>query len=231
MKSKYSRESKYARVISKEYFKLLKRYNYNPSLANNKQIELAEKLSKKYDIHEGNILRLIMYAGIAWSYATDSEIEFFYSDMTEIADFEKEPVPIDKIIFRGSSKSLGSSKSFEITNPYLIDKLYYSMLDFMDFQNVLKKRRSDTKKKRPSAKIVKLIATEIYNELTKVEKISEWKSYCIIGYIFCLYNIGLKTKEPILSEEKYNLLQKEKRKVTETYLQYLATRIKRYINS
>ena len=150
--------------------------------------------------------------------------------MTEIADFEKEPFSIDKIVIRGSDKPLGYPRSFEINNPYLIDELYRSMLDFMDFKKVLKKRRDNTKKKRPSAKIIKLIATEIYNELTQVEKISEWKSYCIVGFIFAFYQIGIKTEDPIKSEEQYNQWMKEERSASaETYLQYLAHRIEKYI--
>lgn len=222
-------KSEYKRDISQEYFRPLKSFNYrsdfHPSVANNKQIELTNKLSNEYGIPEGNLLRLIMYADIAWSYATESEMQVYYSDMTEIAEFEKVPEPIKEIFFRGNNKSI------LISNPYLIDKLYNSMLDFMDFQKILKEKKTDTKKKRPSAKIVKLIATELFNELKQVEKITEWKSYCIIGYIFCLYKIGIKKEDPIMTEEKFNYLKNEKQVVTETYLQYLAHRIKRYINN
>jgi hypothetical protein len=217
--------SQYKRDISQNFFKPLIRYHYNPSFANSKQIELAEKLSKGYSLDEGNILRLIMYADIAWSYATESEILVYYSDLKEIADFEKDSVPIEKIVFRGYAKS------FEITNPYLIDKLYYSMIDLFDFQKIIKEKGA--KKKRLSAKIVKLIATEIYNELTQVDKIKNWKSLCIAGFIFGLYNIGLKKDEYIMNQEQHELDRANKKLkgiTTQTYRQYLRDRMKRYIS-
>jgi hypothetical protein len=216
----------YKRDIVKEYFRSLKSFRYNPffhpSIANNRQLVLAKNLHRSYGIPEGNILRLIMYTDIALSYPTNSEIQVYYSDLSEIADFEKNPIPIEKVVFRGDAKA------FEITNPYLTDKLYNSLLELIDFQKITQVKHA--KKKLTSAKIIKKVARELFNELTQVEKISNWRSLSIIGYIFCLYNIGLKSEEPILSEDKFNLLQKGKQVVTETYLQYLASRIERYIN-
>ena len=216
----------YKRDIAKEFFRPLKSFRYNPffhpSIANNRQLVLAKNLHRSYGIPEGNILRLIMYTDIALSNPTNSEIQVYYSDLSEIADFEKNPIPIEKVVFRGNAKA------FEITNPYLIDKLYNSLLELIDFQKITQEKQA--KKKLTSATIIKKVARELLNELTQVEKISNWRSLSIIGYIFCLYNIGLKSKEPILSEEKFNLLQKGKQAVTETYLQYLASRIERYVN-
>jgi len=206
-------KSKYSRNISEEYFFPLKRYRYDPLGFKPRQVALAEKLSKTYSIAEGNVLRLVMYAERAWSYATESEIQVYYSDMTEIADFEKEPEPITEIFFRGKSKSI------LITNPYLIDKLYHLMLDFVDFQKILKDKQSDTKKKRPSAEIVKMIATEIYNELRYVEKITPSRSLYIDGYIFALYNIGTKKNDYVMNEQQYK--QDEDRKADEAYKEYI----------
>jgi len=131
-------------------------------------------------------------------------------------------LPIEKVVFRTNAKA------FEITNPYLTDKLYNSLLEFIDFQKITQEKLK--RKKLTSATVIKKVAKELFSELTQVEKISNWRSLCIIGYIFYLYNTGLKSEEPILSEEKFNLLQKGKQVVTETYLQYLASRIERYIN-
>ena len=220
-------KSQYKRDISKEYFRPLKSFSYNPSfhpsVANNKQLVLAKNISRSYPIPEGNILRIIMYTDIAVSYATESEIDFYYSDMKEISDFEKEPISIEKVVFKGSAKSI------EITNPYLIDRLYKSLFEIMDLRNILKERRTNKTKKRPSAKIIKLIATEIHNELTTVEKISSWKSCCIIGFIFALYSIGLKTEESIMTEKEFEIEKATKQVITETYLSYLSKRIDKYI--
>jgi hypothetical protein len=221
-------ESQYQRDITQQYFRPLKSFLYNPSLhwstANNKQLKLAEKLSKEYPIPEGNILRLIIYADVAWSYATDSEIQVYLSDMTEIAEFEKEPEPIEKIVFRGSAKS------FEITNPYLIDQLYYSMIDLLNFQKIIKEKGA--KKKRPSAKIIHLIATEIYNELTQVEQITGSKPFYIAGYIFGLYNIGIKKDDYVMNEEQHEIDRQQKKIkgiTTHSYRQYLRDKMKNII--
>ena len=59
----------------------------------------------------------------------------------EIAEFEKRPFPIEKLFFRGDNKS------FTITNPYLIDELFSSMLDYYGFlENVLKKKQTIQRK-------------------------------------------------------------------------------------
>lgn len=218
-------KSKYKRDISGEYFRPLSSFRYNPCyhphVANNKQLVLAKNINRSYGISEGSMLRLIMYAEIALSNAIDREIELSYSDLSEIIEFEQDPVPIDKIVFKGGSKS------FEITNPHIIDNLYYSIIDLFNFQENVKKRGSG--KKYSSDAAVKNVAAELFSELTRTEKISDGKSYCIIGYIFCLYNIHLESEDPILSEDQYNSLKKEQHVLTETYLQYLAGRIKKLL--
>jgi hypothetical protein len=218
-------EMKKKKDVSKVYFKPLKSFRYNSSfhhsVANTKQLVLAKNLNRSYNISEGNILRLITYADIALKLATESEINFYYSDMMEIADFEKDPTPIEKIIFKGRSKS------FEITSPYLIDRLYISLLDIMDFQKILKKGQD--KNGQASASIIKKVATEIYNELTTIEKLSSRKAYCIVGFIFAFYKIGLKPHEPILTEKEFEIEKKTNKIFTGTYLQYLSKQIEAYI--
>ncbi len=219
-------KSKYKREISKDYLRPLSSFRYNPCyhphVATNKQLVLAKNLSRSYGIADGNVLRMIMYTEIALSHSADREIELSYSDLSEIIEFEQDPVPIERITFQGGSKS------FEITNPHIIDNLYYSIIDFFNFQEIIRERGSD--KERSSDAVIRSVAAELFNALTNEEKISEGKSYCIIGYIFCLYNIHLKPDGPILSEDQYNLLKKEKQNKTETYLQYLAGRVKQYVS-
>lgn len=218
-------KSKYKRDISGDYHRPLSSFRYNPCyhphVANNKQLVLAKNINRSYGIPEGNVLRMIMYAELALSHATEREIELSYSDLSEIIEFEQDPVPIEKIVFRGGSKS------FEITNPYIIDNLYYSIIDLFNFQENIRKRAEGNKSS--SDALIKSVATEIFSELTIGEKITAGKSYCIIGFIFCLYNVHLESEDPILSEEQHNLLKRENQGVTETYLQYLAARIKRYM--
>src|SRR5450759_1705335 len=103
-------KSEYKRDISKQYFRPLKSFRYNPSIhssfANNKQLALAKNLNRSYGIPEGNLLRLIIYTDIAFSWSYESEINFYYSDMSGIAEFEKEPEPIKELFFRGDNKSI-----------------------------------------------------------------------------------------------------------------------------
>ena len=104
------------------------------------------------------------------------------------------------------------------------------MIDLFDFQKIIKEKGA--KKKRPSAKIIHLIATEIYNELTQIEKIKKWKSHCIVGFIFGLYNIGIKKDEFIMNQEQHEK-DREQKKIkgitTQSYRQYLRDKIKNII--
>lgn len=219
-------KSLYKREISEDYFRPLSNFRYNPCyhphVASKKQLVLARNLSRSYQLTEGKILRLIMYTEIALNNATDRDIELSYSDLSEIIEFEREPEPIDKLVFKSKNKS------FEIVNPFIIDHLYYSVIDLFNFQQTVKKRRSGERISADESK--KKVAAELFAELTQTDKISERKSYCIIGFIFCLYDIHLESEGPILSENNYNKLIKEDPAITETYLQYLARRIKSYLN-
>jgi hypothetical protein len=219
-------KSPYKINLTRKNFRPLKNFRYNPffhpSVASNKQLVLAKNLSRSYGITEINILRLIMYADFALSYAHESEIQVQLSDLKDISEFEESHEEVKKIVFSGQVKS------FEITNPHLIDELYKSMQNFIEFHRIRKKK---PKKKQSSDSIVKKLANELYIELTEIERISEWRSLCIIGYIFCHYDVCLDSEEPIMTEEKFNLSEAEKRESTETYLQYLSARVKQYINS
>jgi len=229
-------ELQYKRNIDKEYFRSLDSFNYSPIFhaPNPKQKMLIEKINSSYYIPLGNINRLVQYTEIALNYALESELEYYDSDRSELEKFENDPFPISRIEFMGWQKGSRFSKTFEISNPYLIDKLYNSVFEYINFHETKPKNgNTDKKKKRPSATLIKKVATQIFKELTKVNNISEWQSLCIIGYIYSYYEIGLKKEEPIMTEEVWNLSKKGKEKkgiiITETYLQYLAARIKRYI--
>jgi hypothetical protein len=223
-------EKRSGRDFTRGYFKPLKSFQYNenfhPRVATNKQLVLASNLHRSYGIPEMNILRLIMYAEIALHWAKERQIKLYYPDFSEIMDFEKNPAPVEKIVF------MGSSKSFEVNNPYLIDKLHNSLLELIDFRKIAEGKPA--RKRHVSARIIKKVATELYNELTKKEKITGLKPLHIIGYIFSLYSIGLKNDDPILTEKEFNSqaesIKSKGKKAYESYLQYLSGTIKRYIN-
>ena len=221
-------ESRYKRDLSLQYFRPLKSVHYSPwsHFPSPNKLELAEKLSRDYKIHIEKIFHLMKYVEIADSWALTSEIQLYYSDRQEVLKFEKDTEPIKTIKFECENKHL------EITNPFVIDRIYsYLFKIYKDERHV----QSD-KKKRPSAKIVKLIATEIYNDLLPLIQSEKprWKALCIVGYIFGLFNIGLKSNDYIMNQEQHEADRIKKRRKdipTETYLQYLSSHMKRYINN
>jgi len=219
-------KSPYKINITRKNFKPLKNFRYNPffhpSVASNKQLVLSKNLSRSYVSTEMNILRLIMYADFALSYAHESEIQVQFSELKDISEFEESHEDVQKIVFSGKTKS------FEIINPHLIDELYKSMQNFIEFHRIRNKKPKD---KHSSDSIVKKLANELYIELTDIERISEWRSLCIIGYIYCYYEVCLESEEPIMTEEQFNTSDMEKRAFSETYLQYLSARVKQYINN
>jgi hypothetical protein len=209
----------------RDYFKPLKSFRYNPYFhpytAANKQTVLAQRLNKSYGVPLGNILRLIMYTDIALSLANESDLQLYYSDLKQIADFEKEPQIFDKLIF------VGKNRSVEIENPFLIERVFRSMINLIDSRNIIR-NKSNTKKKTSSV-ILKKVATELYRELCTEEKFSPWRSLCITGYIFALYKVRLDNEEIIMTEEEFDQKNKDNKVVSETYLQYLSSKIKAYI--
>ena len=87
-------------------------------------------------------------------------------------------------------------------------------------------------KKNGLSPCIKMIATEIYQELTQMENITEWQPYYIIGLIFAHEWIGIK--EHLQTEDEF-MNKKQQRDPNdpygnETYLSYLSSRIKGYID-
>lgn len=237
-------KSNYKRDIYKDFFRPLSSYEYFPRFANKDQIELAERLSGIYGIPEGNMLRLIMYVDIAYSLALNKEIKYYYSDEKEILNFEQKPEPIQSILFKGKDKSI------EITNPYLIDKIYkdcfmyYKQPEVIQYKSYSPQSTNkynhnamlpiNDKKTFPFGNIIKMIATDIYNELTKEYKLIERQACCVIGNIYVFYHIHLKYEEPILNEiefiEKNQKDEAKEQIITEKdYSSYLRNRIISYI--
>ena len=219
-------ESHYKRDLSLQYFRPLKTVHYNSwrDFPSPNKLELAEKLSEVYGIQIEKIFHLMKYVEIADSWALESEIQLYYSDRQEVLRFEKDTEPIKTIRFECENKHL------EITNPFVIDRMYSLLFHIYKDERHL---QSD-KKKRPSAKIVKMIATEIYHDLIPLIQSEKprWKALCIVGYIFGVYNIGLKSSDYIMNQEQHEAERIKKRNkgiTTETYLQYLSGHMKRYI--
>jgi len=199
-------ESNYKRDINQDYFLPIREFKFNPSfhwsVARYEEQRLAESLHKRYpEIYEMNFLRLIMYAGRALGLASEVDIKLYYSDMEEIGTFEEDPFNIDRVVFRGYSKEAGFTKSFEITNPYMVDQLYHALMELFDFKSIIKDKQS--RKKPLSGDIIKLIGTEIYGNLIKYDGISRWKADCILAQIFSIFSIGLRVDEPLMTEQQY----------------------------
>jgi hypothetical protein len=213
------------RSSQRDYFKPLKNFRYNPYIhpytASNKQTVLAQKLNKSYGIPLGNILRLIIYTDVALSLSDESELQLYHSDLKQIADFEKEHDAFEKLIFAGKRKTI------EIKNPFLIERVFMSMINIIDSHSII--RRKGQQKDRTSSLVLKKVATELYNDLCTEEKFSPWRALCIIGYIFALYKVKLDDGEFILSEEEYDLKNKDRKPEYETYLQYLSSKIKPFV--
>lgn len=134
-----------------------------------------------------------------------------------------------------------------LLTPTLFDKLYLYLKEISDSKVTIKDvtygqitaecttylASKWLNKKRRSGVIIKKVATELYIELTDKEKITGSRPLYIIGYIFSLYEIGLKRGEPILTEHQHNAQNEYKRSkgiTTESYLSYLSGHMKRYIN-
>ncbi len=138
--------------------------------------------------------------------------------------FANNPKAIKEIIF------VSENGSFPIQEPDIIEDIY-SYLFGKHFFNYKTAYKPDNHKVRYSAPVIKSIATDVFKELTTVDKISKWKSQCIIGYIFTLLKISLKEEEPIETEEEFNTKNKKLDLDRGPYSTYLTGRIKRYINN
>lgn len=213
-------KSNYKRDISKDYFLPLSIFKYNPRYAMKGQIDLANKIAENYKIPEGNALRLIMYVDKATCIAYEIDTTVYYSDIQEILRFEENTESLKEIVFKGKNQSLA------ISNPYILDALYSKLLEFTSNAQAEKELNFPTGKKTPSNKLIKQIATEVYNELINSEKLGKSQGLYILGFIYAYYGIGLKKEEPILDEHAFN----HKSLIGwDSYLQYLGERMKRFI--
>jgi hypothetical protein len=222
MKNTINIKSNYKRIATDIHFKPLSEFigKWNEELGINAEMnKLADKLSIKYCISQETILRLIRYVLFAYESTTPGVIKGILTDYKQVIQFEKKPEQIISITFNTEQKQ------FIITEHEVIDELYYTLFNKM-FQT--DKPHSNKNKKLIEEGSIKKIATELFNELTKKENISEWKSYCIIGFIFAFYRFGIKRTGIIKTENRYNLYR-EKHYKTDSYLQYLSGNIKRYI--
>jgi len=204
------KKSNYIRQESDIHFKPLSEFNGEWRISDDK-IELSKKLSENYGISEDKILHLIQYVEFAFLSDIPGIINNVVTDINQVQNFENDPQSIISIKFECKNKH------FTITNPNTIDKIYSLLFNTM-FEmtpNITKQ-----KKKILSEVSIKRIATELYDELTKKYEISEWKSYCIIGFIFAFYEIGINFDHPIMTEQQYK---------NGSYLTYLSGNIKRYI--
>jgi len=206
-------ESNYSRDTNDNFFLPLKLYHYspNPYFFDKEQIYLAEKLGEYYNLPPGNMLRLIGYAEEALEWALKSEQMFSVDDWRELQQFEEQSEPLTKVTFQGKKNK------FIIRNPYLIDILYKQAfealkrvpkrytgddLSFGSPIEALLSRNPLDGKKRPSGDIIKLIGTEIYNDLIQWKTVTRRQAECILAQILSLYKVGLK-KEPIMTERQY----------------------------
>jgi hypothetical protein len=205
------------------HFKSLSEYNgqWNEAWGINTRLnDLADKLSTSYPISHEKILRLIRYVYFAYESSSPEIYKSIVTDYKQVMQFKYGPEPIVSVTFKTEHKQ------FTITNAPVIDELFNTLLNkmFETIDTVPKKN----KKTLPEKGSIKKIATELFKELTQKENISEWRSYCIIGFIFAFYRFGIKYTGIIKTEERYNLY-KEKHYKTESYLSYLAGNIRRYI--
>lgn len=227
------------RDINRDFFLPLRwfRYEPNPYFFDKEQIQLAEKLAEYYDLPPGNMMRLISYAEKALEWALKSEQMFSVDDWSELLQFEEQPEPIRKVTFHGKTKS------FTIRNPYLIDILYQTtfgaLKDIPSFGDdlagspveALLSQNPQDSKRRPSNHLIKLIGTEIYNDLINYNDISKWRAECILVQILSLYHIGLKVNKPLMTERQhndYNSERKAKNMTIESYLSYCRGQGKNY---
>jgi hypothetical protein len=220
--------------ISDPDFTSLENYSYNSHLhppVRNKQLVLAKNLHRSYGIPEANILRLIMYSDFAFHMGTGGDNELSLSELKEIANLDRTSFSIERIIFRGKAGSPGTPASFEISNPYLIERLYNSLTDLLNLHSDKLKKHSS--KGRKPATLLKKIARELYAELRKEEGITGSRPLYIIGYIFSIYGFGSEDTEPILTEKEFNARKRNRKDKglipAGSYLKYLASSVKKFI--
>ncbi len=177
----------------------------------------AESLHERYnEITVTEFKRLIDYAGVALLFASGVGIELWDMDRASFTSMDKKPFNIDEIVFKGYRPGGSKTLSFEITNPYIINQVYNLLKNFFDYLPV--KDEKHTKKKRPSAEIIKLVGTEIFNALRN-KNISKWTAESILGQIMGFYRMSLKVDEPTMTEQEY-ITFRERHHKKPTYISY-----------
>jgi len=189
----------------------------------------AESLHERYNaIPIIEFEYLIDYTDIALLFASGAGVKLWDQDRASFASMEKEPFNIDRIVLEGCRTGESQTMSFEIISPYIIDQVHNLLKELFDYLPV--KNEKQPKKKRPSAEILKLIGTEIFNALRSY-RISKWKAECILGQIMGFYQIGLKIDEPVMTEQEHsdhNAEMRGKNIPTESYLSYCRGQGKNY---
>ena len=191
----------YSRVITDPHFKPLSEMKGKKLSVTEGQIKLAKKLNKNYPLSESAFLVLIKYVEYA-----------FLPNNSKVLQRE----------FENINKILDSEESFTTRLEY--ENKFSEIIKEGDTLSIKSGSKPFKSKKIFLEESIKRIATEIFNQLTKKEDISEWKSYCIIGFIFAFYQIGINYKYPLETETEHKISHPE-----DNYLSYLSGNIKRYI--
>jgi len=214
MKKEYESTDNLQKGLLTIPFKPISIWDGKPGNNNHEDItewSLAERLSKDYGLSRDKINHLIRF--VIYAFGTGS----YFEEEIKVIDFEKAPEPLLSVRFESRNKQI------TIRDPKVIDKLYKLLLS----ENNLFKLQNPYDKE-----IIKQVAVEVLKELTGKENIPTPAAYSIIGFIFAYHGYGI-CKEKIMSEGEfiYDSIEKENKNisVTGTYPQYLARRIKEYI--
>jgi hypothetical protein len=214
MKKEYESNNNQPRGLLTVPFKPISNWDGKPGINNHEDINewsLAERLYKDYGLSREKINHLIRY--VIYAFGTGS----YFDEEIKVINFEKDPEPLLSVRFESRNKQI------TLRDPKVIDKLYKLLLN----ENNLSKLQNPYDKE-----IIKQVATEVLKELTGKENIPTPTAYCIIGFIFAYHGYGI-CKEKIMTEGEfiYDTIEKESKNisVSETYPQYLARRIKEYI--
>lgn len=202
-------------------FSLDFRHSQNSFDFNDKQMVLAQNIHRSFGITEKNILRLIAYTGYTVSSAARVLAGFNYNFIKEVSGFLPDARSIRKVSFTGETKSL------DIMNGFIAQELFNSLLEIIE-----NNKSGGDLKTSPALSAdenVKMIATELLDELKNNEKLSSWRALCVIGYIFLLYDLKLENEDSLLSEADYRRENKITGADSKSYLNYLSARIKNYV--
>jgi hypothetical protein len=197
------KKNNYNRVITDPHFKPLSEMKGRKFPVTEGQVELAKKLNKDYLLSEYAFLLIIKY------------VEFAYLPGEDSKAWQRE--------FENINRMLDSEESFDVRLEY--ENKFSEIIKDRDNISLKTDSIPFKGKKIFLEQSIKKIATEIFNQLTIKENISEWKSLCIIGFIFAFYHIGISYDNPIQTKTEHKISHPG-----ENYLSYLSGNIKRYIN-